>query len=90
MSFIHMIPPGKATGETKDVYRYMAEVGGSDEKVPKIVQAFSLRPGSMRKMIRNWELGMWIRIRQVHGRSTSECFYCEDGSVESGVRDLLR
>ncbi len=60
MSFINMISPNKATGETKEVYRYMAEVGGSDKKVPKIVQAFSLRPGSMRKMIRNWELGMWI------------------------------
>ncbi len=60
MSFVQMIPPDEATGETKDVYQYMAQVGGSDKKVPKIVQAFSLRPGSMRRMMRLWELGMWI------------------------------
>jgi hypothetical protein len=60
MSFIHMIAPNKATGETKEVYRYMAEVGGSDKKIPKIVQVFSLRPSSMRRMLRTWELGMWV------------------------------
>ncbi len=81
MSFIHMIPPGKATGETKDVYRYMAEVGGSDEKVPKIVQAFSLRPGSMRKMIRSWELGMWMGdeprdMREMIGAAVSRLNNC--------------
>jgi len=27
--------------------------------VAKIVQLFSLRPASMRFMIRGWELGMW-------------------------------
>ena len=60
MSFIKMITPNKGTGETKEVYRYMTEVGGSGMKVPKIVQVFSLRPGSMRRMIRTWELGMWM------------------------------
>ncbi len=49
MSFIHMIAPNKATGETKEVYRYMAEVGESDKKIPKIAQVFSLRPSSMRR-----------------------------------------
>ncbi len=81
MSFIHMIPPDKATDETKDVYRYMAEVGGSDKKVPKIVQAFSLRPGSMRKMIRSWELGMWIgdeprEMREMIGAAVSRLNSC--------------
>ena len=38
----------------------MAEVGGSDKKIPKIVQVFSLRPSSMRRMLRTWELGMWV------------------------------
>ena len=81
MSFIHMIPPNKATGETKEVYRYMAEVGGSDKKVPKIVQAFSLRPGSMKRMIRTWELGMWMGdeprdMREMIGAAVSRLNSC--------------
>ena len=81
MSFIHMIPPNKATGETQKVYRYMAEVGGTDKKVPKIVQAFSLRPGSMKRMIRTWELGMWMGdeprdMREMIGASVSRLNSC--------------
>ncbi len=59
MAFIKIIPPGKATGETAEVYKYLASVTGQ-RIVPKIVQIFSLRPGSMRRMIRLWELGMWL------------------------------
>lgn len=59
MAFIQVVPPRKATGETALVYRYMAEVGGGN-LVGKIVQIFSLRPGSMRRMIRSWELAMWM------------------------------
>ena len=58
MAFIKTIPPNKATGETKEVYNYMAEVVGHD-RVAKIVQIFSLRPGSMKRMVRQWELAMW-------------------------------
>lgn len=58
MAFIQTIPPGKATGETREVYNYMAEVAGHD-MVAKIVQIFSLRPASMKRMIRQWELTMW-------------------------------
>lgn len=58
MAFIEIVPPGKARGETAEVYRYMAQVGGQD-MVAKIVQMFSLRPASMRRMIRTWELIMW-------------------------------
>ena len=58
MAFIETVPPGKATGETAEVYRYMAQVAGHD-MVAKIVQLFSLRPGSMRRMIRSWELSNW-------------------------------
>ena len=36
----------------------MAEVGG-DEMVARIVQMFSVRPSSMRCMIRTWFLVMW-------------------------------
>ena len=60
MSFIQMIPPGKATGETKEVYQYLIRVSGTGLTAPKIVQAFSLRAGSLRRMIRLWELGMWV------------------------------
>jgi alkylhydroperoxidase family enzyme len=59
MPSIKTIPPSKATGETAEVYRYMAEMGGIS-RVAKIVQMFSLRPGSMRRMIRTWELTMWM------------------------------
>ncbi len=59
MAFIETVPPGQATGETAEVYKYMAGVSGHD-RVAKIVQMFSLRPGSMKMMIRMWELAMWI------------------------------
>ena len=59
MAFIATIPPGKATGEAAEVYRYMRQVGGAG-LIAKIVQLFSLRAGSMRRMIRSWELAMWM------------------------------
>ena len=59
MAFIEIVPPRKARGETAEAYRYMARVGGHD-MVGKIVQVFSLRPASMRRMIRSWELAMWM------------------------------
>ncbi|MCP4666384.1 MAG: hypothetical protein GY849_08450 [Deltaproteobacteria bacterium] len=59
MTFIPTVSPGKATGETAEAYKHLAQVAGHG-MVPKIVQAFSLRPGSMRLMIRKWELAMWM------------------------------
>ena len=59
MTFIATIPPARASGETADVYRYMRQVGGAG-LIGKIVQLFSLRPGSMRRMIRTWELSNWM------------------------------
>ena len=58
MPFIKTIPPRKATGDTAEVYRYMTEVGGGGP-APNIVQMFSLRAGSMRRMIRTWEVILW-------------------------------
>jgi len=58
MAFIATVPPAGATGETRDVYRYMREVGGA-AMIGQIVQLFSVRPSSMRRMIRSWELAMW-------------------------------
>ena len=60
MSFIEVIPPKRADGATADVYRYMNDVAGGGEMAAKIVQMFSLRPESMRRMIRTWELAMWV------------------------------
>jgi hypothetical protein len=59
MAFIATVRPRDAAGETREVYRYMAAVGGQS-MVARIVQLFSLRPGSMRRMIRSWELAMWM------------------------------
>jgi alkylhydroperoxidase family enzyme len=60
MAFIATVPPRHARGETAEVYRYMGEVAGGGDLVAKIVQLFSLRPASMRRMIRSWELAMWV------------------------------
>jgi hypothetical protein len=59
MAFIATIPPPRATGETAETYAYMRRVAGSG-MVAKVVQVFSLRPGSMRRMIRSWELSQWV------------------------------
>jgi hypothetical protein len=59
VAFITTVSPRRATGETAAVYRYMAEVAGSD-LVANVVRLFSPRPASMRRMIRSWELTMWV------------------------------
>jgi hypothetical protein len=58
VAYIRTIPPRQATGETAAVYRTMADLTGSG-MTAKIVQMFSLRPASMRRMIRSWELSQW-------------------------------
>ena len=58
MAYIEIISPGKATGETAEVYRQAVRT--SDSKlIPKIVQLFSLRPATMQMMLRKFELTMW-------------------------------
>ena len=59
MAFIRVISPGAATGETAAVYRYARDVLGGFDRIARVVQLFSLRPGSMRRMVRSWELAMW-------------------------------
>jgi hypothetical protein len=56
-ALIATILPSRATGKTK-AYRALRQVSGSD-LVAKVIQVFSLRPASMRRMIRSWELAMW-------------------------------
>jgi hypothetical protein len=46
MAFINTIPPGKATGETLEVYKSLAQVEGHG-MIPKIVQVLSLKPTAM-------------------------------------------
>ncbi len=58
MPHIRTVPPSRADAETASTYRYMKEVGGSSQAA-NIVQLFSLRPASMRRMIRSWELALW-------------------------------
>lgn len=57
--FIATVPPWKATGETAGAYRDLARFG-SVGMILEIVQCFSLRPASMRRMIRGWELSQWV------------------------------
>ena len=81
MAYIATIPPSKATGETADVYRYMREVSAIS-MVGKIVQLFSLRPGSMRRMIRNWELSNWVgseprEARELLAAAISRINHCD-------------
>ena len=59
MAFIETISPRQARGETARTYAYLADVMGSDALVARIVQLFSLRAASMRRMVRAWELTMW-------------------------------
>ena len=59
MAFINIVSPSRATGEVAEVYRYMSEVSGGVAQVANIVRMFSPRAGSMRRMIRTWELVMW-------------------------------
>jgi hypothetical protein len=56
---IATIDPRDATGETRDVYRYMAHVGGGG-RVANVIRLFSARAASMRRAIRSWELAMWM------------------------------
>ena len=59
MAYIATIAPGRATGDTAAVYRAARRLAGVP-MVANIVRLFSLRPASMRFMIRGWELGMWV------------------------------
>jgi alkylhydroperoxidase family enzyme len=58
MPRIATIPPSRASGETAEAYQALRRLSGSG-LVAQVVQVFSLRPASMRRMIRSWELAMW-------------------------------
>jgi len=59
MAWIRTVSRAEGGAELADVHNYMREVGGAGA-VANIVRLFSQRPASMRRMIRNWELAMWM------------------------------
>ncbi|HYC54726.1 MAG TPA: hypothetical protein VEL28_07295 [Candidatus Binatia bacterium] len=59
MAYIQTISPRNAGAELVPVVRYMHSVVGVG-LVANVVRLFSLRPASMRRMIRTWELAMWV------------------------------
>lgn len=59
MAWIRTVSRSEGGPELASVHAYMREVGGS-APVASIVRLFSLRPASMRRMIRTWQLGMWM------------------------------
>jgi len=58
VAHIATVPPSRATGDTAAAYQELRRVSGSG-RVARVVEIFSLRPASMRRMIRSWELAMW-------------------------------
>jgi len=82
MAHVQVVPPSRAAGQLADAYRYMREVGGVG-MIANIVRLFSLRPASMRRMIRTWELSNWIgseprTTREMVGAAVSrlnDCHY---------------
>ena len=60
MPYIATVPPSRATPEAAEAYRYLYRVAGA--RIPgNIFHVFSLRPSTMTRFIRNWELAMWTR-----------------------------
>jgi hypothetical protein len=82
VAFIRTISARHARGDLAAAYRYMAEVGGQS-MVARIMQVFSLRPASVRRAIRGWELAMWVGdeprwLRETVGAAVShlnDCHY---------------
>ncbi len=59
MSMIASVPPSRANAEVAAAYRYLGRVAGT--RIPaRIFRVFSLRPTTMVRFIRNWELALWL------------------------------
>lgn len=59
MAWVTTMSPAEGGPELAAVFGYMREVAGIGV-VANIMRLFSLRPASMRRMIRTWELAMWM------------------------------
>lgn len=85
MALIEVVSPRKATGKTAETYRYMTDMADT-KMVPNVIRIFSLRPDSMRRMIRLWELSSWSgdeprETRELLATIVSrlnDCHYCTD------------
>lgn len=85
MPHVAVVPPSRATGEVAAAYRELRRMTGSGLAV-HVVQIFSLRAASMRRMIRSWELVMWAGaaprpVRELVAAAVSRCnrcHYCTD------------
>ena len=81
MSFIATTPPSRATAEGKAAYRYMYRVAGG--WIPgNIFKTFGLRPATMTRYIRDWEVAMWScdeprRTRELVAAATSRLARCD-------------
>ena len=58
MPFIQTIPPKRATGELAQVYKAFAEKFGSN-MIANIIQVVSLKPASVTRAARSFELSQW-------------------------------
>jgi len=59
MAYIRTISPKNATGSLANSYQDFIQLCGYD-RIPKVIQILSLRPDTMKRIIRVWELGMWV------------------------------
>ena len=67
MSFIATVSPWRANAEVVAAYRNLYRVAGG--WIPgRIFRVFSLRPSTMVRFTRNWELAMWACVEPRQNR----------------------
>lgn len=59
MAYIRTIPPNKARGRLAEAYQEAYTIMGN-RRVPKVIQVASLRPNSLIRINRIYELSMWM------------------------------
>jgi uncharacterized peroxidase-related enzyme len=82
---IAIVPPARASGEVAAAYAELGRMTGSG-LAAQVVQIFSLRAASMRRMIRSWELVLWKGDAPRASRElvaalvsrANRCSYCTD------------
>lgn len=81
MPYITTVRRSRANAEVASAYGYLYRVAGV--RIPgRIFQVFSLRPSTMARFIRNWELAMWLcdeprRNRELVAVAVSRLASCE-------------
>ena len=59
MAYIKTISPRVAVGAVAEAYQLATDICGLS-RIPNVMQVFSLRPETLKRAIRIWELGMWV------------------------------